>query len=70
MGQTSANWIFQVVSRRYDKGSVILTSNREFADWGQACAPTRTPLRRGTAHDRTAGSRGERSGPVTGGRSP
>jgi DNA replication protein DnaC len=35
MDQTSANWIFQVVSRRYDKGSIILTSNRGFSDWNQ-----------------------------------
>ena len=34
LDQTSANWIFQVVSRRADRGSVILTSNRGFADWG------------------------------------
>lgn len=38
MDQTLANWIFQVVSRRYDKGSIILTSNRGFADWGQVFA--------------------------------
>ena len=35
MDQASANWIFQVVTRRYDKGSIVLTSNRGFADWGQ-----------------------------------
>ena len=35
LDQTSANWIFQVVTRRYDKGSIILTSNRGFSDWGQ-----------------------------------
>ena len=38
MDQASANWIFQVVSRRYDRGSVILTSNRGFSDWGQVFA--------------------------------
>src|SRR5205807_6713368 len=38
MDQASANWIFQVVSRRYEKGSIILTSNRGFADWGQVFA--------------------------------
>jgi DNA replication protein DnaC len=38
--QASATWIFQVVSRRYDKGSVILTSNRGFGDWGQVFADT------------------------------
>jgi DNA replication protein DnaC len=35
LDQQSANWIFQVVSRRYDKGSIILTSNRGFGDWNQ-----------------------------------
>ena len=38
LDQSSANWIFQVVSRRYEKGSVILTSNRGFGDWGQVFA--------------------------------
>jgi DNA replication protein DnaC len=32
MDATSAHWIFQVVSRRYERGSIILTSNRGFAD--------------------------------------
>lgn len=36
MDQASANWIFQIVSRRYERqGPIILTSNRGFADWGQ-----------------------------------
>jgi DNA replication protein DnaC len=38
LDQASANWIFQVVSRRYDKGSIILTSNRGFGDWNQVFA--------------------------------
>ncbi len=38
LDQASANWIFQVVSRRYDRGSVILTSNRGFSDWSQVFA--------------------------------
>ena len=38
LDQASANWIFQVVSRRYEKGSVVLTSNRGFSDWGQVFA--------------------------------
>ena len=32
------NWIFQVVSRRYERGSIVLTSNRGFGDWGQVFA--------------------------------
>jgi len=36
---SSANWIFQVVSRRYEKQSpIVLTSNRGFSDWGQVFA--------------------------------
>lgn len=38
MDAASANWIFQVVSRRYDKGSIILTGNRGFGDWNQIFA--------------------------------
>lgn len=38
MDQDSANWIFQIISRRYDKGSIILTGNRGFGDWGQIFA--------------------------------
>ena len=35
MNQVAANWVFHVVSKRYERGSIILTSNRGFADWGQ-----------------------------------
>jgi DNA replication protein DnaC len=38
LDQASANWIFQVVSRRADKGAIVLTSNRGFGDWGQVFA--------------------------------
>ena len=38
MDQTSAHWIFQVISRRYERGSIVLTSNRGFSDWGQVFA--------------------------------
>ena len=27
--------LFQLVSRRYEKGSTILTSNRSYAEWGE-----------------------------------
>lgn len=29
-----ANLFFQLISRRYEKGSVILTSNKAFDEWG------------------------------------
>jgi DNA replication protein DnaC len=38
MDQTSASWIFEVVSRRQDRGSIVLTSNRGFGDWSQIFA--------------------------------
>lgn len=30
--------VFQLVSRRYERGSIILTSNKAFSDWGQVFA--------------------------------
>ena len=38
LDQASANWIFQMVSRRYEKASIVLTSNRGFGDWNQVFA--------------------------------
>ena len=29
-----AQFLFQLVSRRYQKGSIVLTSNKCYADWG------------------------------------
>ena len=30
-----ANFFFQLVSARYEKGSIILTSNKGFGEWGE-----------------------------------
>jgi DNA replication protein DnaC len=30
-----ANLVFQVISKRYEKGSTLLTSNKSFGEWGQ-----------------------------------
>jgi hypothetical protein len=38
MDQGSAHWVFEVVTRRYERGSVVLTSNRGFAEWGHVFA--------------------------------
>ncbi|SEG95724.1 IstB-like ATP binding protein [Actinacidiphila yanglinensis] len=34
--RAEANLVFQVISKRYEKGSIILTSNKTFSEWGQA----------------------------------
>lgn len=33
--ERGAQFLFSVVSKRYERGSIILTSNRSFADWGE-----------------------------------
>ncbi|HEX5142519.1 MAG TPA: IS21-like element helper ATPase IstB [Mycobacterium sp.] len=35
LGRQQANMVFQLVSRRYERGSIILTSNKAFSEWGQ-----------------------------------
>lgn len=44
LDQPSANWLFQVVSRRYEKGSIILTFNRAFAAIVDRLLPAATVL--------------------------
>ena len=38
MPAEAASHLFQVVTRRYEHGSIILTTNRHIADWGQIFA--------------------------------
>ena len=38
MGREQANLFFQVVAKRYERGSMILTSNLTFGSWDQALA--------------------------------
>ena len=33
--RAEADLVFQVISKRYGKGSIILTSNKTFSEWGQ-----------------------------------
>jgi DNA replication protein DnaC len=33
LDQQAANWFFELVSRRYEKGSIVLTSNKSYGDW-------------------------------------
>jgi DNA replication protein DnaC len=34
LSRAEANMVFQLVSRRYERGSIIVTSNKAFSDWG------------------------------------
>ncbi|MEU5547523.1 ATP-binding protein, partial [Streptomyces sioyaensis] len=33
--RAEANLVFQVISKRYETGSILLTSNKTFSEWGQ-----------------------------------
>ena len=35
LDRTEANMFFQLVARRYERGSTIVTSNKNFTEWGQ-----------------------------------
>ena len=35
LGATAGNLLFQLVNARYERGAMILTSNRGFSEWGQ-----------------------------------
>jgi DNA replication protein DnaC len=35
MDPFAATCLFQLVSERYEKGSIILTSNKSYGDWGK-----------------------------------
>jgi DNA replication protein DnaC len=38
LDRRAGQFLFQLVSRRYPRGSIILTSNKSFADWGDIFA--------------------------------
>lgn len=38
LDKRAAQFLFQLVSRRYQKGSILLTSNKSYADWGDIFA--------------------------------
>jgi DNA replication protein DnaC len=38
LDRLAAQFLFQLVSRRYQRGSIILTSNKSYGDWGDIFA--------------------------------
>ena len=49
----AASHLFQVITRRYEHGSVILTTNRGIAQWGEIFEDTTSPQRSSTAYSTT-----------------
>ena len=41
-GREEANLLFQVIAKRYERGSIIITSNLSFSDWAGALADDAT----------------------------
>ena len=37
LSRDQANLLFQVVAKRYERGSIVLTSNLTFGSWDQVC---------------------------------
>lgn len=42
INKTQANYLFQIVAKRYEKHSIILTSNLNFGQWDQTLAEDKT----------------------------
>lgn len=40
MDETAAHFFFQIVSERYEHGSIMLTSNKTFGAWGDIFGDT------------------------------
>ena len=38
LDKLQSNLLFQVVSKRYERGSIVMTSNKGFSDWGEVFA--------------------------------
>ena len=43
LDQVATSFLFQLVSRRYTKGSIILTSNKSYPEWGAVCGDEALP---------------------------
>ena len=38
--KSAATWLFQLICQRYEHRSTVITSNKNFADWGQIFTDT------------------------------
>jgi len=58
----AANFLFQLVSRRYERGAIIITSNKSYGEWGEIFSdpvPAAAILDRLLHHSVTINIRGE-----------
>src|SRR5262249_23168549 len=65
LDRPAANHFFELVSRRYERGSIIPTSNKSYADWGTLfpeVAIAAATLDRLLHHATTLNMRGDSSG--------
>ena len=37
LDRAEANMFFQLITRRYERGTLIVTSNKSFTEWGGVC---------------------------------
>jgi DNA replication protein DnaC len=51
--RAGANLFFQLISRRYERGPIILTSNQSFGSWGRSSATASSPPPSRTASSTT-----------------
>jgi DNA replication protein DnaC len=40
LDRTAANFVFQIISKRYETGHIIFTSNKSFSEWAKYFAAT------------------------------
>ena len=40
----AANFLFQLVSRRYERGAILITSNKSYGEWGEIFSDPAPPL--------------------------
>ena len=64
--RAEANMVFQLVSRRYECGSMSITSYKSFAEWGGVLATTFSSPRSSTGSCTTATSSRSTAPPATG----
>jgi hypothetical protein len=43
LARPDANMVFQLTARRYERGSILLTSNKAFSEWAASSATTCSP---------------------------